>query len=202
MASGSLEFLGRSDAPNVGIPVDARDGEDIYGYTDDGNQRRVQGESRKMTRLQDRVSCILEELRIYLEPTVLTICTVPYNMMADQNAREMKDRVQNINEIIRQIQQRSVLPMRVLDVARMMEDSLPEDASSDGIHFDRPRGTEWLNGVFQRHINFLESDLVETRQVTFGLPPIPPFFSARSVTDRLGEGSTLEGAQLAAEVDS
>ena len=178
MASGSLEFLGRSDARNVGVPADARDGEDIYGYTDDGNRRRVQGESRKMTRLQDRVSCILEELRIYLEPTLLTICTVPYNMMADQNAREMNDRVQNINEIIRQIQQRSVLPMRVLDVARMMEDSLPEDASSDGIHFDRPRGTEWLNGVFQRHINFLESDLVETSQFTFGLPPIPPFFSA------------------------
>ena len=97
------------------------------------------GETRKMTRLQDKVSCTLEELRIYLEPTILTICTVPYNMMADQIAREMNERVGNINEIIRQIQQRSVLPMRVLDVARMMEDSLPEDASSDGIHFDRPR---------------------------------------------------------------
>ena len=89
-----------------------------------------------MMRLQDEVSCILEELRIYLEPTFLTICTLSCNMMADQNAREMNERVRNINEIIRQIQQRSVLPMRVLDVARMMEDSLPEDASSDGIHFD------------------------------------------------------------------
>ena len=76
-------------------------------------------------------------------------------MMADQNAREMNERVLNINEIIRQIQQRSVLPMRMLDVAGMMEDSLPEDASSDGIHFDRPRGTEWLNGVFQRHTKCL-----------------------------------------------
>ena len=75
--------------------------------------------------------------------------------------------------------------MRVLDVARMMEDSLPEDASSDGIHFDRPRGTEWLNGVIQKHINFLESVLVEEGQFTFGPPPIPLFFLARSVTDRL-----------------
>ena len=75
--------------------------------------------------------------------------------MADQNAREMNERVRSNNEITRQIQQRSVLPLRVADEARMMEDSLPEDASSDGIHFDRPRGTEWLNAVFQRHINFL-----------------------------------------------
>ena len=61
-------------------------------------------------------------------------------MMADQNAREMNDRVRNLNEIIRQIQQRSVLPVRLLDVSSMMEHSLPDDASSDGIHFDRPRG--------------------------------------------------------------
>ena len=89
-------------------------------------------------------------------------------MMTDQNAREMNERVRNSKKIIRQIQQRRVLPMRVLDVARMMEDSLPEDASSDGIHLDRPRGTGWLNSVFQRHINFLESDLVERGQFTFG----------------------------------
>ena len=133
---------------------------------------------------------------------MLTICTVPYNMMADKNAREMNESVRNINEINRQIQQRSVLPMRVLDVARMMEDSIPENSSSSGNHFDRPRGTEWLNGVSQRHINFLQSDLVETGRFTFGPPPIPPFSSARLVADRLGEASTLEGAQLAAEADS
>ena len=80
--------------------------------------------------------------------------------MADQNARELNDRVRNFNEIIRQILQRSVLPVRLLDVASMMENSLPDDASSDGIHFDRPRGMWWLNGVFQQHINFLESDLL------------------------------------------
>ena len=103
-------------------------------------------------------------------------------MMADQNAREMNERVRNIKKIIRQIQQRRVLPMRVLDVARMMEDSLPEYASSYGIHFDRPRGTGWLNGVFQRHINLLESDLVEKGQFTFGPPPILPFFFPQDVS--------------------
>ena len=132
------------------------------------------GEARKMMRLQDKMSCNLEELRIYLEPTILTICTVPYNMMADQNARDMNERVRNINEIIRQIQQRNVLPMKLLDLARMIEDSLPEDASSDAIHFDRPRGTEWLIGVFQKHINFLESDLLDRGQFNFSPPRYLP----------------------------
>ena len=76
--------------------------------------------------------------------------------------------------------------MRLLDVAELMERSLPDDASSDGIHFDRPKGTEWLNGVFQRHINLLELDLLETAQLTFGLPPIPPFFAPRPLSSRLG----------------
>ena len=107
-------------------------------------------------------------------------------MMADQNAREMNDRVRNLNEIIRQIQKRSVLPVRLLDVASMMEHSLPDDASSDGIHFDKPRGMEWLNGVFQRHMILLESDMLETGQFTFGPLPIPPFFAAGPLSDRLG----------------
>ena len=113
-------------------------------------------------------------------------------MMADQNAREMNDRVRNLNEIIRQIQQRSVLPVRLLDVASLMEYSLPDDASSDGIHFDRPRGMECLNGVFQRHINLLESDMLETGQFTFGLPPIPPFFTARPPYRSFGRKNRLE----------
>ena len=33
------------------------------------------GESRKKMRFQDKVSCILEELRVYFDPAVLTICT-------------------------------------------------------------------------------------------------------------------------------
>ena len=106
-------------------------------------------------RLQEKMSCILEELRIYLDPAIFTICTLPYNMMANQNAREMNERVRNLNEIIKQIQQRRILPVKLFDVASMMKHSLPDDASSDGIHFDRPRDTEWLNGVFQRHINLM-----------------------------------------------
>ena len=47
LASGSLEFLGRSDAPDVGVPADAGDGENIHLYTDDGSQRRVQGRVKK-----------------------------------------------------------------------------------------------------------------------------------------------------------
>ena len=104
------------------------------------------GESRKVMRLHEKMSCILEELRISLDHAILTICTVPYNMKADQHAREMNEKVRNINDGMRQIQQRSVLPVRLLDVADIMERSLPDDASSDGIHFDRPRGhrvAEW-----------------------------------------------------------
>ena len=107
-------------------------------------------------------------------------------MKADQHAREMNEKVRNINEVTRQIQQRCVLPVRLLDRYDMMERSLLDDATSDGIHFDRPRGTEWLNGVFQRHINFLESEVLETAQFTFGPPPIPPFFATRPLSGRLG----------------
>ena len=131
------------------------------------------GEARKVTRLHDKMSCILEELRIQMDPAILTVCTIPYNMKADQYAMEMNTKVRNLNEIIRQIHQRSFLPVGLLDVAEQMERSVfPDDASSDGIHFDRPRGVEWLNYVFQRHISALEAELLETAQVTFGPPQI------------------------------
>ena len=91
-------------------------------------------------------------------------------MMFDQHAMEMNEKVRNINGEIRQIQQRSVLPVSLLDVAGLMEHSLPRDASSDGIHFDTPKGTEWLNGVFQRHISQLESDMLEMAQFALGPP--------------------------------
>ena len=145
------------------------------------------GEARKVTRLQDKMSCILEELRIQMDPAILTVCTIPYNMKADQHAMEMKTKVRNLNEIIRQIHQRSVLPVGLLDVAEQMKRSaFPDDASSDGIHFDRPRGVEWLDDVFQRHISALEAELLETAQVTFGPPPNPPFFNPRALSSRLG----------------
>ena len=74
----------------------------------------------------------------------------------------------------------------MLDVAEQMEQSFHEDASSDGIHFDRPRGVEWLNDVFQRHISALEADLLETAEFTFGPPPNPPFLASRDMSSRLG----------------
>ena len=145
------------------------------------------GEARKVTRLHDKMSCILEELRIQMKPAILTVCTIPYNMKADQDAMEMNTEVRNLNEIIRQIHQRSVLPVGLLDVAEQMElSAFPDDASSDGVHFDRPRGVEWLNDVFQRHISALEAELLETAQVTFGPPPNPPFFNPRALSSRFG----------------
>ena len=132
-------------------------------------------------RLHDKMSCILEELRIQMDPAILTVCTVPYNMKADQHAMEMNTKVRNLNEVVRQIHQRSVLPIGLLDLAEQMERAaFPDDASSDGIHFDRPRGVEWLNDVFQRHISASEADLLETAQFTFGPPPNPPFLASRT----------------------
>ena len=71
----------------------------------------------------------------------------------------------------------------------MMEDFLPDGCSSDGIRFDRRKGLEWLKEVFQRHVNILESDLLETDQFSFGPPPMPPFFHLRPVEDKLGENN-------------
>ena len=144
------------------------------------------GESRKVMRLHDKMSCILEELRIQMDPAILTVCTTPYNLKADQHALEMNEKLRNLNEIIRQIHQRSVLPVRLLDVADPMERSFPEDASSDELHFDRPRDVEWLNDVFQRHISALEADLLEKAQFIFGPPPNPPFLATRHLSSRLG----------------
>ena len=111
-----------------------------------------------MMRLPEKLSYLLQEVGIYLDPTVLTICTVPYNMMEDENGMNMKERVRHFNEVIREAQKKSVLPLRLLYVAWMKENYLPDGCSSDGIHFDRAKGVEWLNNVFQKHINSLESD--------------------------------------------
>ena len=154
----SLEMLGMARMYRVNLMM--------------GTNDVSRGESRKVMRIHDKMSCILEEFRIQMDPAILTICTIPYNMKADQHAMEMNEKVRNLNEIIRQTQ-RSVFSVRLLDVADLMERSFPEDASSDGIHFDRPRGVEWLNSVFQRHISALEADLLETAQFTFGPPQLP-----------------------------
>ena len=72
----------------------------------------------------------------------------------------MNERVRNLNGIIHEIQRRSFLPLRSLDIAHMMEDSLLGGCSSNGIRFDRPKGVERLNNVFQNYINSVESDLM------------------------------------------
>ena len=170
----TLEMLGMVSAYTVTLMV--------------GTNDVSRGEARKVTRLHEKMSCILEEIRIQMDPAILTVCTVPYNMGADQHAVEMNTKVRGLNEAIRKIHQRSVLPLRLLEVAEQMElSSFPDDASADGILFDRPRRVEWLNNVFQRHICALEAELLETAQVTFGPPPNPPFFNPRSLSSRLGE---------------
>ena len=169
----SLEMLGMARVYTVTLMI--------------GTNDVSRGESRKVMRLHDKMSCILEELRIQMDPAILTVCTIPYNMKADQHAMEMNTKVRNLNEVIRQIHQRSVLPVGLLDVAEQMERSVfPDDASSDGIHFYRPRGVEWLNDVFQRHISALEAELLETAQFTIGPPPNPPFLTSRTLSSRLG----------------
>ena len=130
----SLEMLGMTRVYTVSLMVGTND------------VSRV--EAMKVMRLHDKLSCILEELRFQMDPSVLTVCTVPYNMKFDQHAMEMNTKVRNLNEVIRQIHQKSVLPIKLLDVAEQMEQSFPSDASSDEIHFDRPKGVEWLNVFF------------------------------------------------------
>ena len=168
----SLEMLGMARVYTVTLMI--------------GTNDVSKGESRKVMRLHDKMSCILEELRIQTDPAIFTVCTIPYYMKADQHAMEMNTKVRNLNEIVRQIHQRSVLPIGLLDVAEQMERSFPDDASPDGIHFDKPRGVEWLNDVFQRHISSLEADLLETAQFTFGPPPNPPFLASRTLSSRPG----------------
>ena len=88
-----------------------------------------------------------------------------------------------------------------MDVADQMERSFPEDVSSDGIHFGRPRGVEWLNDVFQRHINELEADLLETARFTFGHPQIPLSSPQDPCPVAWERESTHETAREAAGID-
>ena len=114
----------------------------------------------------------------------------------------MNERVRHFNDIIRQMQKRSVMPVRLLDVARMMEDSLPQNLSSDSIHFDKPKDEEWLNGMFQRHINNLKSDLVETNQFTLSSAPEAFLLQLGLWLTNWAEELILEGVRGAAEAGS
>ena len=92
------------------------------------------GESRKIMRLHDKMSCILEEPVIQMDPAILTVCTIPYNMKADQHAMVMIEKVRNLNEIIRQIHQRSVLPIRLL--SRWIDPSQRKHPQTESISTD------------------------------------------------------------------
>ena len=185
--TGVLSFAGAA-TPQMLATLDMLGMTKVYTVTlMVGTNDVSRGEARKVTRLSDKINCLLEELRIQMDPILLTICTVPYNMMFDQHSLEMNQRVRSLNKAIREIHRNSVLPLRLLDVAERMENKgFPEDTSKDGIHFDRPRGAEWLNDVFQVHINTLEADLLETAQFTLGPPPNPPFLASRALAGRLG----------------
>ena len=98
----------------------------------------------------------MQEVIIYFDSTKLTSCTMPYNMMLDDNGLSNNERVFHVNDVILEIHRNSNLPLRLLEEARMMEDPLPGGYSSDDIHFDHSKGTEWLNKVFEKHINNLE----------------------------------------------
>ena len=166
----SLEMLGMARVYTVTVMI--------------GTNDVSRGESRKVMSLHDKMSCILEELRVQMDPAILTVCTIPYNMKADQHAMEMNTKPERNN----QANTSKECPSRwIAGCSRANGAScLPDDASSDGIHFDRPRGVEWLNDVFQRHVSALEAELLETAQFTFGPPPNPPFLASRTLSSRLG----------------
>ena len=184
--TGILSFAGAA-TPQMLATLDMLGMTKVYTVTlMIGTNDVSRGEARKITRLYDKMSCLLEELRIQMDPILLTVCTVPYNMMFDQHAFEMNEKVRNLNKVIRDIHRKSVLPVRLLDVAERMEKKgFPEDTFNDGIHFHRPRGAKWLNDVFQEHINTLEVDLLETAQFTLGPPPNPPFLASWALSGRL-----------------
>ena len=97
----------------------------------------TRGESRKMMRLPEKVSYLLQGARIYLDPTIPTICTVPFKMKQNQNGIYMNQRLHQINGVIAEPQMNRILLLRLLDA----------------IQFDRPKCVEWFNKVFQRQVN-------------------------------------------------
>ena len=101
---GVLSFSGAA-TPQMMASLEMLDMVKMYTVTlMMGTNDVSRGESRKVMRLHEKMSCILEELRIYMDPVILTIWTIPYNKMTDQHAMEMNEKVCNINEIIRQTQ--------------------------------------------------------------------------------------------------
>ena len=95
------------------------------------------GEARKITRLHDKVSCLLEELRIQMDPILLTICTVPYNMMFDQHALEHEREGAEPKQGDKRHPPEECAPCQTVGTwqSAWRKEGFPEDTSSDGIHF-------------------------------------------------------------------
>ena len=120
-----------------------------------GTKDISRGDPRKMTRLADKVACLMEE-RVKFDLEVLTICTVPFNMLLDQNGIDMNKRV-----IIRGIHSNCCSLLSLMDIAAEMNISLPPNSSRDGIHFDHQPREEWLNFRFQQHVDELKRNLIQ-----------------------------------------
>ena len=50
----------------------------------------------------------MQEAIIYLDSTILTICTVPYNMLLDDNGLSFNERVFLVNDVILEIHGNSI----------------------------------------------------------------------------------------------
>ena len=59
LAGWILDFFWSCEAADVGVPGDVGYGEDVYGHSDDGTIDVSRGESRKVMRLHEKMSCIL-----------------------------------------------------------------------------------------------------------------------------------------------
>ena len=104
LASRCLEFVRCSNASNVGFSGDARGEEDTHTVTTMmGTNDVSKGESRKMMMLSEKVSCLLQDARIYLHPTILTSCRMPHKMMQVANGLSMDRRVRHINGMVYKI---------------------------------------------------------------------------------------------------
>ena len=112
---------------------------------------------------------------------------LPYNMQYKDNGLNLNERVRCIKSAMLEIQLTSIRLLRLLDMAQMMEDSVPDGCSTDGIYFDRPEAAKWPNEVFQRHMDRLLSDLIEMGRLAFGPRREPPFFLVRPIESRFWE---------------
>ena len=97
--TGILNFAGAA-MPQILASLEMLGMARVYTVTlmNGTNEVRVQGESRKVMKLHDKMSCILEELQIQMDPAILTVYTIPYNMTADQHAMEMNTKVNTIKK--------------------------------------------------------------------------------------------------------